>query len=200
MDLRVGDLEGEPELRLRGDRPVLRGDQDDGGHVDVADPAARRERGDGVAGLEHHAHVVAAELLAAAQRRSDSGRLPRRQRACGNRDRRVGTWAMIWPVRVVPAAAAIIPTNTIRCCSPGMNESLVAPSTRPGHLVGVAAPQQLRHRAAHRVADRDGRLDAELVEQRGAVVGAVGEPEAPPRRDAAAVAAQVGGDDPEVRG
>ena len=48
--------------------------------------------------------------------------------------------------------------------------------------IAVAAPQQLRDRAAHRVADRDDRAGAELDERRRAVVGAVGEAEDPSRR------------------
>ena len=62
----------------------------------------------------------------------------------------------------------------------------------------MPAPEQLRDRSAHRVADRDDRTGVELDERRRAVVGAVGEPEDAARAQAARVAAQVGRDDPEV--
>ena len=52
----------------------------------------------------------------------------------------------------------------------------------------MAAPEQLRDRSAHRVADGDDRTGAELDERRGAVVGAVGEAE-----DAAACAGRARG-------
>ena len=64
--------------------------------------------------------------------------------------------------------------------------------------VAVPAPQQLRDRSAHRVADRDDRAGVELDEGRRAVVGAVREPEDAARAHAARVPAQVGRDDPEV--
>ena len=66
------------------------------------------------------------------------------------------------------------------------------------HEVAVAAPQQLRDRAAHRVADRDHGPGAELDQRRRAVVGAVGEPEDPARADALPVTAQVGRDHAEA--
>ena len=69
----------------------------------------------------------------------------------------------------------------------------------PVDEIAVAAPQQLRDRTAHRVADRDDRAGAELDERRRAVVGAVGEPEDLARAQALAVAAQVGRDHVEVR-
>ena len=75
---------------------------------------------------------------------------------------------------------------------------MVAQNTRPDDEITVAAPQQLRDRAAHRVADRDDRAGAELDQRRRAVVGAVGEAEDPAGADALAVAAQVGGDHVEV--
>ncbi len=68
-----------------------------------------------------------------AHRRIVSGRRPWRIASCGPR---LGNFNSNWPVRVVPAAAAIMPTKTRRCCSPGMNESLVAASTRPETLSG----------------------------------------------------------------
>jgi hypothetical protein len=59
----------------------------------------------------------------------------------------------------------------------------------------MPTPQQLRDRAAHGVADDDGALDAEHLEQRGGVVGRVAHPERAPRADAAPVTAVVEGDD-----
>ena len=56
--------------------------------------------------------------------------------------------------------------------------------TRPSTFSRVLLPQQLGDGPAHRVADDDGRLDAEHVEQRGDVVGAVGQPEPAPRAQA----------------
>ena len=67
-----------------------------------------------------------------------------------------------------------------------------------GDDVAVAPPEQLGDRPAHRVADGDHRADAEHVDERGDVVGAVGEAERLVRPQAAPVAAVVEGDDVEV--
>ena len=66
------------------------------------------------------------------------------------------------------------------------------------HEVAVLAPQQLRDRSAHRVADGDHRACVEVTKQRGGVVGAVAQLEPLRRADAAPVAAQVGRDHVEV--
>ena len=68
----------------------------------------------------------------------------------------------------------------------------------PGDDVGVAAPQQLGDRAAHRVPGRDAAADAQFAEERRDVVGAVLEPERRRGAQPASVAAVVEGDDPEV--
>src|SRR5215475_2380459 len=62
----------------------------------------------------------------------------------------------------------------------------------------MAAPEELRDRASHRVADGDRRGDAELLEQRGGVVGAVLEPEAAQAADPAPMPAQVRRDHAEA--
>ncbi len=64
--------------------------------------------------------------------------------------------------------------------------------------VGVAVPDQLGDRAAHRVADDDERAQPEHVSEGDDVVGTVLQAKAPAGADAAAVAAVVEGDDPEV--
>ena len=66
---------------------------------------------------------------------------------------------------------------------------------QPGDPVGVLAPDPLGDDRAHRVAGDDRLLDAEHVEQRGGVVGAVVERELL-GLDAAAVPALVEGDHP----
>ena len=65
-------------------------------------------------------------------------------------------------------------------------------------LVGVTPPEELRDRAAHRVARGDHLAGSELVHERRDVVGAVGETHAPAGADAAGMAAQVGRDHMEL--
>ena len=67
---------------------------------------------------------------------------------------------------------------------------------QPGDPVRVGAGEQLRDRAPHRVAGDQGLPDAEHVEQRGRVVGAVLQPERRAAAQAAPVPAQVGGEHP----
>ena len=82
-----------------------------------------------------------------------------------------------------------------RSRAPLTNRYDVAHSTRPVDQLGVAPPQELRDRPAHRVADHDRPGPVlELLEQGGDVVGAVGQAEAAAGAEAAPVAPQVGGD------
>ena len=67
-------------------------------------------------------------------------------------------------------------------------------STRPSTRCGVTAPEELCDGTAHRVADGDHGAGAQVLEEGGDVVGAVGQAEASPAADATAVPAQVGGD------
>ena len=62
----------------------------------------------------------------------------------------------------------------------------------------MPAPQQLRDRAAERVADSDDRTDVERIERGGRVVGTVGEPEAPAVANAPTMPPHVDRDHVEV--
>ena len=67
--------------------------------------------------------------------------------------------------------------------------------------VGMPLREELGHRRAHRVSGDEHPPGSQNVEQRGEIVGAVGEPECLTRTDAAPVAAQIGSEhaklDPE---
>ena len=63
----------------------------------------------------------------------------------------------------------------------------------------MAPREQLGHRPAHRVAGDEHRTGCQHVEQRGEIVGAVGEPERLRRTDAAPVAAQIGSEHAKLR-
>ena len=81
-----------------------------------------------------------------------------------------------------------------------MNVALVAHSTSPSTSSRWRCQSELGDRAAHRVADGDEAVDAQLAGEGGDVVGAVLEAERLGRAQAAAVAAVVDGDDAEVLG
>ena len=67
-----------------------------------------------------------------------------------------------------------------------------------GDEIGALPREQLRDRAAHRVAGEHHRPGVQRVEQRGEVVGAVVEPEHGAGAHPATVAAEVGGEHPEL--
>ena len=62
-----------------------------------------------------------------------------------------------------------------------------------GGAITVAVPHELGDRAAHRVADHDGPIDAQRVEGGDGVVGAVSETDGAIGADPAAVAAVIDG-------
>src|SRR4051794_17680536 len=62
----------------------------------------------------------------------------------------------------------------------------------------MTLPQQLRDRAAHRVADGDHRTGSELYERFRTVVGTVGEAEDRAAAHTSAMAAEIGRDDVEM--
>ena len=136
-------------------------------------------------------------ISAAAHRRKLDGRA---RTATGTRRRTqsTGTWVAAWPIRVLPAAAAMAVTKIHRSLTPGTNWTPVAHITRPSTFSGCcfhsswATGPPIEYPAT--IADSTPSSSS----SGGHVVGAVGEPEAPPGSQAAAVPAQVGGDHPEV--
>ena len=147
------------------------------GHVDLPDPRRRVEAGQREAGLHGPAAVGERELAGQPAPQAGSSRA-RRLAGVGGRSQRVQQRRSHVAHRLQAAEAV------------GRGAQHEA-----RHTVAVAVPREQRDRAAHRVADDDGALDAEHVEGGDGVVGAAGQAERARRADAPAVAAVVDGDD-----
>ena len=182
----------QPNLPAHRHHVVGHRDDDRRGHVDVADPVLRRVRADGPTCLEHHPPVVHARLL-------DRPGLPQlglalqvdllRQPPSGLQRREPGDGGQTRQTE----EAQLLLTRRGEVRGRGAQD-------QSHDAVRVAAPDQLGHRATHRITDGDEPFDAERIAQRDGIVGTVLEPERLSRPDATAVAAVVDRDHPEMAG
>ena len=167
---------------------VSGGDHDRGGYIDLAEPVERREPAEGGARFQLRGEVEARELLqrpvlvvtTLAQQvlvgQPLAGRIGRGAGETGKARETEEPQGLL---------SAVVEHAGRRTQHESVDE------------LRVATPQQLGHRATHRIADGDATLDAELARQRGGVVSGVLEREGAAGSHAAPVAAMVGGDHPE---
>ena len=175
-----GERGGERALLGRRDGGVLGRQEDRARRVEAGDPGRR------VVAAELAARLGEVDRVAAAELRGD----PRR-------DRRIGEAAGPQPAlpRRLGREAEHEPQRRHR--APERLHARGAPVERrgaedePGDELRVVAGEDRGDRAAHAVADRQHRLDLEVREQRGGVIGAGLERERLRGADAAAVAAVV---------
>ena len=150
-------------MAVRSHEPIARGDDDDDGHVDVADPARRAEAADRRSRLPDRrfgvlGHGVEHAALAFRQHAGEEwpGHAPVNRCWDHGRDlvqllQRTGEWPQVDRGEVGRRR--------------GEHQS--------AHPIPVATPHQLGDRAAHRVTDDDRSAHAEHVHQGHCIVGAV---------------------------
>ena len=186
---------GQRRLPARwDDHAVLAGDHHRGRDVDLADPLAGVEAAEGRPGLEHGLPRRCGCSSPHGPRLDGLGRRSRRpMRSAGPGARRIGSGVS----RAVRASPAQRGEDSPARRGRAANVRAVAHSTSPLDQVGVAPPQQLGDRPAHRVADGDARGRCRARRPAAAASSAQSrEPEAAPAADAPPVAPVVEGHAP----
>jgi len=203
-DDRLGDARREVELVAPGHERVLHGHQDRDGHVDVGDPLTGVEAAELATGLRDVLGAATVQLAdEPGQQPAHLLRHPVAQDAADAAGAELhGPAQEPFPPQARddaqdqleqahrPPRVAVPPAGVERRAGGDQDE--------PADEVGVALPQQLCDRAAHREAGGDHRAGAEVTQQGRDVVGGVGEAERGGGAQPAPVAAVVHRQHPAV--
>ena len=190
MNLRARDRIRHQRLVPGRDVPVLLGLHNRGGHVDLAEPWVRVEACERGGSLDHRGRLRRREFLLQCQT------------PAGILDVLEHPLAHVVPHRLRRHPGRERQQRPERRGGPLRPRSAETGARRAEHEtrgpVRMTSPEQLGHRAAHRVADRDHALHAQVIGQRRRVVGAVLQLEGADPSNPPAMAPVIERDDPKA--